>query len=195
MAPPPAFALAIAKTTTQDYLRPLKMTHTYHFATNRPGVPGVFFEVNLKDDKGEVIKTVRIPDESANFWVRHRQMQLAQRLADDQPVEERRGEEIPAPNQAVKTMDIWDGVGEMKLAIRTVPVHLVPRDRPVMRPSAWSVMLARSYVRHLCRKHGAASGELIRHTREALPPNLLTMDELPAGTFAELTSNFGEMKR
>jgi hypothetical protein len=195
MAQPPAFAQLINGYSTMGYLRPLKMTHTYHFASNRPAVPGVFFEVNLKDDKGEVVKTVKFPEEGANFWVRHRQLQLAQRLADDQPVEAPQGDKIPAPNQKVPTVDIWEGVGEMKLAIRSTPEHLVPRDRPVMRPSAWSVMLAHAYVRHLCRKYGAASGELIRHTREALPPNLLTTDELPSAAFAELISNFGEMKR
>jgi hypothetical protein len=191
----PAFAQAAANYLTPYYLRYLKMTHTYHFQASRPAVPGVSFEVRLKDDQGQEIRTVRFPDPQANFWVRHRQDLLARGLADDLPVEPVNSEAIPAPNRPVQTVDIWDGVGEWRLAIRSVPEHLIPRDRPVMKPSPWSLLLARAYVRHLCREHGAASGELIRRTREALPPVLLNGDEMPPAAFAELVSNFGEIKR
>jgi hypothetical protein len=195
MAPPPAFARVLASFTTDRYLAPLKMTHNYHFVTNRPAVPGVFFEVQLRDEKGYPLKTVTFPQPEAPFIVRHRQLLLARGLADDQPVEPRTSEVIPAPNQKVQTVAIWDGVGEWSLVIRSVPEHLVPRDRPVMQPSSWSLVLARSYVRHLCRQHGATSGELIRHTREPLSPQLASSEDPPASAFAELVSNFGEMKR
>src|SRR5262249_60520133 len=49
MTPPPPFALPIHQVTTPAYLQPLKMAHNYRFATNRPGPPGGFFEVRLKD--------------------------------------------------------------------------------------------------------------------------------------------------
>jgi hypothetical protein len=195
MAPPPAFARVLGTFTTDQYLAPLKMTHNYHFPSNRPAVPGVFFEVRLHDEKGYPLETVRFPQQDVPFAVRHRQLLLARGLADDLPVEARPSEAIPAPNQKVRTVDIWDGVGEWSLVIRSVPEHLVPRDRPVMQPSPWSLVLARSYVRHLCRQHGAASAELIRHTREPLSPQLANGDDPPASAFAELVSNFGEMKR
>ncbi len=192
MAQPPPFALAINRYTTEDYLFPIKMTHNYHFMNNRP-LPGVSFEVRLKDDKGTVIKTVALPDKDANFAVQYRQLLLARGLADDQPVEPGMTEEIAARNKKVPNVQIWDGVGENTIGIRSVAKHLVPRDRPVFRPSAWSQLLAKSYVRYLCRKYGAASGELIRHTREPLPPAMITMDDLPPIT--DLHAKFGEMPR
>jgi hypothetical protein len=80
------------------------------------------------------------------------------------------------------------------LSVRTVPEHLLPRDRQVFRPSEWSLLLAQSYGRHLCRAHGAASVEIIRRTREAIPPAVLNLPEPPAELFETLSANFGEFK-
>ncbi len=188
----PQFAASISEITTNRYLRPLKMTHNYHFVSNRTAVPGVQLDIQLKDASGKVIRTVQLPDKDANTWVRHRQVLLARSLADDQPVQPRAGEVIPAPNQQVATVSIWDMGPEQQLIVRSVPEHLVPRDRPVMKPSPWSELLARSYARHLCRQHGAASAVVLRHTREPIMPSILFTEETPAGAFSELVSNFGE---
>jgi hypothetical protein len=195
MATEPQFAQGVSNVTTRHYLMPLKMTHNYHFPSNRPAPPGVFFEVRLKDEAGQLLKTVRVPDENANFWVRHRQTLLAQALADDQPVQPRAGEVVAAPGKKVQTMDIWDTGENNTLKLRSVPEHLIPRERPVFRPSGWSVVLARSYARYLCRVHGAASAEVIRHTREAVMPAVMFLEEPPPGTFDELVSSFGELPR
>ena len=192
----PQFARAVSDVTTPYYLGPLKLTHNYHFAGNRPAAPSVYVEARLKDAEGRTLRTLRLPDEGANLWVRHRQALLAQWLTDDQPVQPKLGEAIPAPNQAAPTVSIWDGAGPGRpLALRAVPEHLVPRDRPVFRPSDWSLLLARSYARHLCREHGAASAELVRHTREAILPAVLFLPEPPADALDELISNFGELPR
>ena len=195
MALEPQFAQSISTVTTRQYLRPLKMTHNYHFPSNRPAPPGVFFEVRLKDETGELLKTIRVPDENASFWVRHRQSLLAQALADDQPVQPRAGEVVAAPGKQVQTVDIWDTAENNTLRLRSVPEHLIPRERPVFRPSEWSLVLARSYARYLCRVHGAASAELIRHTREPVMPAVMFLEDPPAGTFDELVSSFGELPR
>jgi hypothetical protein len=196
MALEPQFAQSISTVTTRRYLQPLKMTHNYHFVANRPALPGVFFEVRLKDRTGQEIKTVRFPDQNANFWVRHRQGLIAQALADDQPVEARPGEVIPAPNQKVKTVPIWDMTPpDPMLRLRSVPEHLIPRDRPVSRPSEWSLVLARAYVRYLCRAHGAASAELIRHTRDPIMPAVLFTNDPPPNAFEDLIANYGELSR
>jgi hypothetical protein len=171
------------------------MTHNYHFASNRPGPPGVSFEVQLRDGAGRPLGTIRIPDQSANFWVRHRQGLLAQALADDRPVRPGGSEVLAAPGQPGPVVWVWVPAGDEMLRLRPVPEHLVPRDRPVFRPSEWSLLLARSYVRHLCRLYGAATGELVRHTREPVPPAVLSGDEPPADAFVELLSNFGELPR
>jgi hypothetical protein len=192
----PAFALEPGSAVTQHYLTPLKMTHNYHFLRNRPGMADAWFEVRLKDADGKLVKTVRFPDPEAPFPVRHRQSILARNLADDQQVQARPGEAIPAPNQAIRTVEILDPIGERTLALKSVPEHLVPRDRPVYRPSDWSMILARSTMRQLLRIYrSAASAELVRHTREAVMPALLFSDDPPADTFHELITHFGEVRR
>jgi hypothetical protein len=123
-------------------------------------------------------------------------MILARSLADDQPVQARPGEAIPAPHQAARTVEIFDPIGEHTLALKTVPEHLVPRDRAVYRPSDWSMILARSTMRQLLRMNrSAASAELVRHTREAVMPALLFSDDPPADAFQELITHFGEVRK
>ncbi len=189
------FSIAGKNVRLADYLGVLKMSNNYHFVSNRPSLPGVRAEIKLKNDRGDVIKTVLLPDPKANFWVQHRQSLLVRALADDQPVEPPGSEPIAGPGKPVAKVEIWDGTGEWSLVIRSVPQHLVPRDRPVMRPSNLSRLLARSYVRHLCRETGAVSGEVLRTTRDPIMPNLFGMEDFPPGTFGTLVSNFGEMSR
>src|SRR5713101_3130681 len=55
MAGPPSFAASLDEPLTQGYLKPLKLTHNYHFWGNRPSAPGVFLEVKLKDAKGDLL--------------------------------------------------------------------------------------------------------------------------------------------
>jgi hypothetical protein len=195
-APAPPFAVAVSEVTTRCYLMPLKMTHNYHFMSDRPGREEAYFEVRLKDAEGRPLETLKFPDDHANAWVRHRQGLLAQELTDDLPVQPRAGEAIPAPHQHVPTVTIWDmpqGGGELQL--KEVPEHLVPRDRPVMRPSPWALLLARSYARQALRTTGAASAEVVRHWREPVAPALLFADEPPADAFTTFASTFGEVTR
>jgi hypothetical protein len=177
------------------YLEPLRMTDNYHFASNRPLVSEVFFEARLKDDKGSVT-TLTFPDTGANAWLRHRETLLALGLGDDIAVQAPRGEVIPAPGQKMRTFMIWEPVkGEDALKLKEVPEHLVPKDRPVFRPSEWSLLLARAYARHLCREHGAASVELICHSKDQVMPAVLFLPEPPPDTFNELVCSFGEVRR
>jgi len=192
----PAFA---QRTTNQIsmpyYLWPLRMTHNYHFLSNRVSDPAVFFEVELKNDMGEVKKKLKFPDEKANFWVRQRQAVLAQALGMDQPVQTRGTEVIPAPRKTLPTVEYWEMAEAGVMRLKVVPEHLAPRDR-AFRPSETSKILAQSYMRYLCRQHGAQSAELIRHSREAIVPMVLFMpDGVPPDTFTILKSNFGEYRR
>lgn len=193
LATPPQLAYSLNRELAPRYLEPLKFTHNYHFASNRPGRPGVWFEVRLADESGREMMTLRFPDQNANSSVRHRQSLLALALADDQPIAPPAGEWIAAPGREVPTVPIWELAGDRELRLRSVPAHLVPRDRPVYRPSDWSLVLARSYVRHLCREHGAEKGEVIRHTREAMPPAVMFERDIPPDAFGELVSRFGEV--
>lgn len=201
MSEPPVFAGAINQALTEAYLKPIKMTHNYHFLSNRTATAEVRFEVKLKDARGHVIKTVKFPEEDVNPWVRHRQTLLALGLAQDEPVQPPQGEVIAAPGQKMPTLQIWDFAEDQNqtLVLKTIEQHQFPRNRPphipVMRPSPWSLLLAQSYMRHLCREHGAASAVLIRRTKDAIYPAYTLMDNPPPMALQELVVNFGEMQK
>ena len=99
MALAPQFAQSAYGVVTPSYLRWIKMTHNYHFPTNRPGAPGVTLEVKLKDASGKVVETLKFPDDKANAFVRHRQVLLVRQLADDQPMPPQQAEVVAAPNR------------------------------------------------------------------------------------------------
>src|ERR1700704_4798093 len=52
MEMPPQFAQEINDLSVPYYLDLVRMTHNYHFSSNHPEQPGIYFEVELKDDKG-----------------------------------------------------------------------------------------------------------------------------------------------
>jgi hypothetical protein len=212
MALSPTFAQNISDSTTPGYLKPLKMTHNYHFESNRTEYPQVYFEVKLKDEKGKVIETQRIPDPQANWWVRHRQMLLCQWLGNDQQVPYPQGEAVPAPGEELPKKPIWEVIDDQRtLGIKQIDdleLRKVFQQRErggpmadVRRPSELSLVLARAYVRHLCFTHGAASGELLRYSKNVIPPAILLLPENEVarfkneGRYNKLVSNFGEFSR
>ena len=191
MAEGPQFVKPVTEVAVPYYLEPLRQTHNYHFMTNNTEQPGVYFEVKLKDKDGQVLKTLKFPDEKAQPWVRHRQQLLAQGLAQDQPVPPPQGEIIGRVE-----FTIWDSEpGSQELLLKKVPQRLVPRDRPVMMPSDWSLTLAKSYARYLCRTQHAAKAEIIRHTREAWQPSYLLIPREAIPPNDKLVCNFGEYAR
>ena len=179
------------------YLSPLRMTHNYRFQTNNVAVTGIFLEVRLKDEFGNVTKTLKLPDEKANYWVRHRQKLLAQALGEDQPAQNEGTERIGPAGNLVKrlpTKEIWEPDARGVLYLKDV--ERVPNDREVYRPSPTAKVLAKSYMRYLCNEHNAASAELIRYSRQAVMPMILFMPDAPnPQAFHELESNFGEYRR
>jgi hypothetical protein len=190
----PIFAGRIDEVTRPYYLRPLHMTHNYHFIGNRPDAPGIEIEVRLKDADGRLIKTVRFPTDQDNLWLRQRHTIMAAQLGDDEPVQAPGAVPIPAPGKAAETKKIWDPspAGPNQMTLRAVPVHLIPKNQPVFRPRDWSQITARAYARHLCRENGAASAELVRRSRQPVQPSVLFMPEPPANTFDTLVSTFEE---
>jgi hypothetical protein len=198
MADPPAFTVSVDGSLARDYLSPLKLTHNYHFAGNRPMIPGVYLEFRLRDAQGEPLATVRLPDsesdrESPNSSVRYLQNLFVQGVVPDQPVAPFEGETVPAPNQQVKMVSIWDAGINDSLRLSQVPEHLVPRNRPVFGPTEWSLILVRSYTRFLCRKYGAASAEVVRYSRDVVSPNTLLVGPPPPAAFKDLVASYGEI--
>src|SRR5262249_19440621 len=148
----------------------------------------------LKDAEGRVTSTLHFPDSSANAWVRHHQSLVARSLGGDIAVPTPGGESVPAPHQQVRTITIWDSGERGELVLRNVAEHLVPRDRPVFRPSPWSLVLARSYSRHLANLHGAASVEIVRRSRDVIPPSVMGTNDPSPDLFETMVANFGEFK-
>lgn len=207
----PPFAGRLSEVTTRYYLTPLRMTHNYHFLSNRPDAPEVAFEVKLKDADGVVRETLRFPPtrehprraESGWFddnpWLRQRYALLALALGDDEPLPPPRGEEVPAPGQRASRVKVWKMDGPNSASLLEVEQHLLKdvfKQQPeVYRPRDWSLLLARAYQRHLARAHGAASVELVRFRRQAVMPALLFLEQTPPGTFDTQTSTFEEYHR
>jgi hypothetical protein len=199
----PQFAESINLVTTYYYLRPLGMTHTYHFDANRLSSPDVKFEVVLRDESGKEIGRRTFPDENTNFWVYHRQVLLSRWLGMDQPVPPRGpevvgpgGKDVPKVSYLLGRDDlrrIPEGIIEHPslAGIEELPPEkgnnlylcwvgedqqgVIPRDRmmPYFRPSDWELLVARSFVRHVSRQQDAASAELIRYYWRPVRPEYM----------------------
>jgi len=199
MEDPPQLPLSINTAIGPPYLRPIRMTHNYHFNSNRTSNPSIRLEVRLKDEAGNLLTTVTLPDPNANPWVYHRQEMLVRWLSEDMPVMASTMESIPAPGQQARKVAMWDREPGDKPVLKLIerPEHLVPKDRPVLRPNDWAMLLVHSYVRYLCREHNAAKAEVIRHSKQPLPAAILLMPtmQLPPEATEELLSNFGELSR
>lgn len=193
----PQFATSISgHVTFPFYLKPLRMTHNYHFASNEPANNAVFIEVNLKNEMGIVVKTLKFPDDKANFWVRHRQRVLVRGLSEDQPLPPQPTEKIAPAGQVAKPVEFWEMTEPGIFRLSKKPANQVPQDRPVDRPSDAGKVLAESYMRYLCREHNASSAELIRHHRAPIMPYLWFIPgEPPADAFSETKNYFGEYRR
>jgi hypothetical protein len=193
MAGPPSFTQALDESLVLGYLKPLKLIHNYHFVSNRPTAPGVYLEVKLKDARGDLLTTCRFPDPTINPRARYLQGLFAQGLVPDQPLAPLQGEAIPAPHQQVRMVSIWDIAADQSLRLNRVPEHLIPRNRLVYAPTEWSLLLVHSYARYLCRTHGAASAEVIRHSRESISPMLFWTGNPPSMAFTDLIASYGDL--
>ncbi len=202
---PPAFAHAVAD-LADWHARYLRTSSDYHFIFNQPGRgAGVRLEVRLRDQDGKQFRTVKLPDPDANPWLRHREELLVRQLAPDIPVGPPGQDMLPPPGKAGPTATVWlsrdddipgwkppDDAG-VQFWVATIPQHLVPRDREVMRPSDWAVLLTHSYARRLCRETGAARAEVVRFSREPMAPAVLYGAMPPPDAFVERSASFGEV--
>jgi hypothetical protein len=104
-------------------------------------------------------------------------------------------EKIPAPNREVPKVPIWEGEegNERKLTLTWVPENEIPRNRPVFRPSEWSLIVVKSLGRYLAREHGAARAEVVRKSREPIPPRVLQEREAPPPQ-EDLVSSYGRLR-
>jgi hypothetical protein len=192
MQEPPAFAASIGEVTTRFYLQPLHLAHNYHFRSNRTDMSSVRFKVRLKDRTGEEIGTFEFPEADVNPWVRQRQNLLALSLADDLDVTSNNPNSLPEPGQEIPRVQIWEqSKAGQEYHLKNVAITSLSRERPFRGPSRWSQLLAKSYIRYLVHKYGADAGELIRESREPIPPVVLIAPPLP-DQFNEMVADFTE---
>lgn len=198
----PQFAQSMNNLTSDSYLRPLRMTHNYHFLSNQLGHPTIELEVKLKDKNGKVFKELRLPNENASLPIRRRQESLVFWLAPDEPQMPPESEKAPGIGGEAAMREHWapaPGSNPMNpsplLMLTKTPEHLVPRNGPTFKPSDLAKLLIKSYARHLCRKYGAESAEIIRHTWMPVAPGVL-MNDMPAEAFGNriVHANFGEVR-
>jgi len=204
----PKFAEVINDVFAPTYLEPLRLTHNYQYTPDRPLkvstwdagnrllISSVYFEALLKDAKGVLIRTIKFPGDTGNFWVRHRYKLLALGLGNDQPVQVSRAEVVQAPGKKMGKVAFWDASDQKLWKLTTEDEHMVPKDRPILQPSEWSLLLARAYQRYLLRQYDdAASVELIRHSKDPVLPDFMYLPNPPPNTFNELVCSFGEYRR
>src|SRR5258708_2907068 len=63
--PTPPFAQSLYEQFEPAYLKPLVLGQNYHFASNEPRLPEVYFVAKLKDAEGREMAVIRIPDPDA----------------------------------------------------------------------------------------------------------------------------------
>ena len=191
----PAFATSISVNFTLPYyLKPLRMTHNYHFASNRPAPYAVYFEAHLKDEAGKVT-ILKFPDEKANGWVRHRQELLAQNLAQDQRLPPRGTQPVAEAGKLPK-FEVWEPEGRFKLMLKSVTELELKPVQQYEQPSAWTKAVSQSYARYLLREHKAVSVELIRCSRPTVMPMMMFLPEPQIkDNFTEMKAHFGEYRR
>ena len=197
MAEPPTFAVAVNNVTGPNYLQPIKLANDYHFMSNRTMQPGVELEARLKFKDGTE-KVLKFPDKDTNPWVRHRQSLLVRGLGDDRPVplDPTKGVALVTEKVKKRMISYWEASPQDPvLRLKTVPEDLIPRDRgEVLRPSEWSLLLAQSYARYLCRTYGAESVELVRYHQDTIRPDVMLWPR-PPQSFPVMKANFGEFSR
>jgi hypothetical protein len=199
MAEGPTFATMIDQTTYRYYLQPLGMTGDFSYTSDRVDQPDVYFEARLRNEHGEVVKKLRFPSPEDSVWLRQCYSLLAEGLGGDAPVPVQQMVQIPAPGQESPRIKVWNPPVPMekKLVLLETEQHKVKSlmkdpSMQLSKPREWTLLLARSYARHLCRQEKVASVELVRYSRDPIMPVVLLMpgDRMPAGTFDTLESQF-----
>jgi hypothetical protein len=193
---PPQFAFTMNEELAGPYLRPLRLTHDFHFPSNRPASYGVHCEIVLKDAAGRELKKAMLPDPEANWWTRYRQELLVSALAADMPIPALGSEMLVETGQKQPTIELWQPSAQnpRHLHLRSVLRNEVERNQMFLMPSPRAKALAHSYVRHLCRLHGAASGDLIRRSKDPIQPAVLFGETPPPGALDPVIANFGEYR-
>jgi hypothetical protein len=203
MRMPPQALVSIHDTAALPYLTPIKMTHNYHFASNRTAVQEAELEFILLDESGKEIKTVRLPEKNASGATRYWQALLARWSTDDQPLPPPPTPKLAAPGENLPEVTFWSPMPGAMNKLEKVTTNINDRryregGGMLLQPSALSMLMLRSYARHLARVHGAADVEAVRLHRNVVPQRLpggqeafiLSEREIPEDLFGEVASYY-----
>jgi hypothetical protein len=194
-SPAPAFAAHLSREATGPYCRLIKMSNSFHFASNRLETQEIAFRAVLKDAGGKVVEERRFPNPQANSAIQYRQKLLASQLGNDEPLPPQLGIIIPPPGQELPKLRWWQIEGEKRLKLVQDSPNAAPRNQQLMQPSAWSFLAVRSYVRHLTSAHDAASVEIVRTWHDPVLPMLLYNRQMPdRETLRNFQSSYGDLR-
>jgi hypothetical protein len=127
-------------------------------------------------------------------------------LAGDRETAVGQVESITPGSKKEDMVSYWDDSDKSAWHLKTVPANelvLVQAERrqkaapappqPLSRPSERALLLVKSYCRYLCREYGAASAEVIRHSRNPIGPETMINQQLLSMS-PTLVSHFGEVR-
>jgi hypothetical protein len=193
---PPVFAFTVDNWTGPYYLSAIKLAHDYHFMTNRTGGREIYLEARLTDRDGKQV-TIKLPEDGANFWVRHRQSLLAAAFGEDMPYIPQGAPKVVKIGEKAPSALVWVRPdGETKETLDDVKEQDLSRVRPTMRPNSLTLLLANAYARYLCRQYGATSVQLVRYYQERIPPDVMNPQMQPMQEFfTKQSSDFRELPR
>ncbi len=193
---PPQFAQSINSVTAENYLKHLRMTHNYHFRSIRPGSPEVELEARLQMKDGTE-KVIVLPDQSANAAIQRRQRLYLQWIIPDVPVEVPREERIPAPGEKPPEFRYMEERPDGTMTLKSIEAHRAKAMIPspmVPQPTEMTMLVLRSYARHLKRKYDPKSIRLIRRHWNPIPPAVvMNRQNMPMNMIQKWTADFGEV--
>jgi hypothetical protein len=194
--PPHGVGLANDKAAL-PYLRAIKQTSTYHFRSNRVGMPEAYLKIRLLDGSGGEVKELRFPDPKAPAEIQRRQASLVRWLTQDEPVQPKMTEGVAAPGMSAPMISVWESPPGMdrKLVLTKILEQDIPRDgRRMDKPSPWSLVVVRALERHLCREYGADRAEVVRVHRNPITHHVLIERDAPVDT-GDVQSEYGRLPK
>jgi hypothetical protein len=194
-AHPPAFALRLAE-MTEGYRDAIQLVENYRFPTNTRPEAAHRVQILLKGEDGKDLPKITIPDAGVLLPSWHRQLLVADVVAQYQALEPPEGEKIPPPGQAVPTAAYWKRSEDGTYANLTrVPEHLLPRNEELVAPTDYALTVVRSLMRYAKKKYGASRAEVVLVSRPTFGAVTLMPDfsrGFQADDFDAVEFRFGE---
>jgi hypothetical protein len=191
----PEFASQLFR-ATEGYRNALQLVENYRFPTNTRPEAAHRLEIRMKDKDGKDLPKILLPDADSLLPTWHRELLVAQVVADYKTLDPPEGEKIPPPGQAVPTVAYWRRSEDGTYAtLARVPEHLLPRSEDLVAPSDFALTVVRSLARFAAKEYGAAKAEVVLISRPTFGAVTLMpafSSGLQADDFDAVEFRFGE---